>query len=41
MRIIDTHDITFTDAGKAGVWTKADSVAYFYDLTAASPGSQP
>ena len=33
-RIIDEHDKTFTDAGRFGVWTKADSVIAFDDLTA-------
>jgi hypothetical protein len=32
--IIDEHDSTFPDAGKFGVWTKADSVIYFDDLIA-------
>jgi len=32
-KIIDVHDNTFSDAGKVGVWTKADSVTYFDDLT--------
>jgi len=39
--VIDTHDTTFSEAGKIGVWTKADSVTYFDDLTAAPLGSQP
>jgi hypothetical protein len=30
--VIDHHDKTFTEAGRAGVWTKADSVTYFDDL---------
>jgi hypothetical protein len=34
-RVIDGHDRTFPDAGKVGVWTKADSVTYFDDLAAA------
>jgi hypothetical protein len=33
-KIIDGHDKTFPDAGKVGVWTKADSVTYFDDLSA-------
>jgi len=33
-KVIDAHDRTFTDAGKFGVWTKADSVIQFDDLTA-------
>ncbi len=31
--IIDARDDTFRDAGKVGVWTKADSVTYFDALT--------
>jgi len=33
-KVIDAHDKTFTDAGKFGVWSKADSVIQFDDLTA-------
>jgi hypothetical protein len=29
----DVEDTTFTQAGKVGVWTKADSVTHFDDLT--------
>jgi hypothetical protein len=32
--VIDAHDKTLTEAGKFGLWTKADSVTYFDDLTA-------
>lgn len=32
-KVIDHHDGTFPDAGKSGVWTKADSVTYFDDLS--------
>lgn len=32
-RVIDAHDKTFTGAGKIGMWTKADSVTLFDDLT--------
>jgi len=32
-KVIDAHDKTFSDAGKVGLWTKADSVIYFDDLT--------
>jgi hypothetical protein len=32
--IIDVRDATFPDAGKVGVWTKADSVTHFDALTA-------
>ena len=31
-RVIDHHDATFGDAGKLGLWTKADSVTYFDNL---------
>ena len=31
--VIDAKDDTFKDAGKVGVWTKADSVTYFDALT--------
>jgi hypothetical protein len=31
--ILDARDDTFGDAGKVGVWTKADSVTYFDALT--------
>jgi hypothetical protein len=33
-KVIDSHDKTFSEAGKFGLWTKADSVTYFDDLTA-------
>ena len=33
-KVIDEHDDTFKDAGKFGVWTKADSIILFDDLTA-------
>ena len=33
-KVIDTRDDTFKDAGKFGVWTKADSIIQFDDLTA-------
>jgi hypothetical protein len=32
--VIDAHDSTFGDPGKFGVWTKADSIVQFDDLTA-------
>jgi hypothetical protein len=32
--VLDHEDKTFTEAGKVGVWTKADSVTYFDDLKA-------
>jgi hypothetical protein len=31
---MDAHDKTFTAAGKFGLWTKADSLIHFDDLTA-------
>jgi len=31
--VLDARDSTFADAGKVGVWTKADSVMAFDDLT--------
>jgi hypothetical protein len=34
-RIIEQTDTTFPDAGRVGVWTKADSVTEFDDLTVA------
>lgn len=33
-KVMDARDSTFTEAGKVGVWTKADSVIQFDDLTA-------
>jgi iron complex outermembrane receptor protein len=36
---ITTRDNTFKDAGKIGLWTKADSVIYFDDLTVEDLGS--
>ena len=35
-KVIDEHDDTFKDAGKFGVWTKADSIIQFDDLRATS-----
>ena len=34
-KLYEVEDTTFTRAGKVGVWTKADSITYFDDLTAA------
>ncbi|MGH9751513.1 MAG: family 16 glycoside hydrolase [Blastocatellia bacterium] len=31
-KLYEVEDATFADAGKIGVWTKADSVTYFDDL---------
>jgi hypothetical protein len=33
---IEANDETFKDAGKVGLWTKADSVTYFDDLKVAA-----
>ena len=35
-RLYEVEDMTFTQAGKIGVWTKADSVTQFDDLTVAT-----
>lgn len=35
-KLYEVHDKTFTEAGKTGVWTKADSVTYFDNFKAAS-----
>lgn len=35
-KVIDAQDQTFQQSGKVGVWTKADSITYFDDLTAVS-----
>ena len=32
-KVIDARDKTFNESGKIGLWTKADSVTYFDDLT--------
>jgi hypothetical protein len=32
-RLFDTEDQTFSEAGKVGLWTKADSLTYFSDFT--------
>jgi hypothetical protein len=39
-KIIDEQDGTFSKAGKVGLWTKADSVTYFDDLSVA-PSAAP
>lgn len=31
-RVLDHHDDKFAEAGRVGVWTKADSITYFDDL---------
>lgn len=35
-KVIDAHDDAFKEAGRFGVWTKADSIVQFDDLTARS-----
>jgi hypothetical protein len=35
-KLYEVEDGTFADAGKVGVWTKADSVTYFDDLSVAA-----
>jgi hypothetical protein len=35
-KILDAKDTTFTEAGKVGVWTKADSIIQFDDLSASA-----
>ena len=37
-QVIEARDRTFPDAGKVGLWTKADSVTYFAALAANSLG---
>jgi len=32
-KLYEVEDATFPEAGKVGVWTKADSVTHFDDLT--------
>jgi len=32
-KVLDAKDETFKDAGKVGLWTKADSVIEFDDFT--------
>lgn len=32
-KLYEVEDTTFTHAGRVGVWTKADSVTHFDDLT--------
>jgi hypothetical protein len=32
-KLFDVEDKTFTQAGKIGLWTKADSVTYFDDFS--------
>jgi len=32
-QLFEVEDVTFTDAGKVGLWTKADSVTLFDEVT--------
>ena len=32
-KLYEAEDNTFTEAGKVGLWTKADSVTYFDDFS--------
>ena len=32
-QLFEVEDSTFTDAGKVGLWTKADSVTLFDEIT--------
>jgi hypothetical protein len=34
-KVLDQRDATFPDAGRVGVWTKADSITHFDDLAVA------
>ena len=40
-KVVDAHDRTFTESGKVGLWTKADSITEFDDLTVAEGGTKP
>ncbi len=37
VRVMSAHDKTFAEGGRVGVWTKADSVTEFDDLTVGAP----
>jgi hypothetical protein len=32
-KVMDAHDTTFSEPGKVGLWTKADTVTYFDNLS--------
>ena len=36
-KVIEANDSTFADAGKVGLWTKADSIIQFDDFTVRAP----
>ncbi len=40
-KVLEVENDAFTEAGKVGLWTKADSVTYFDDLKATSLDPQP
>lgn len=40
-RYLDAKDATFKDAGKIGLWTKADAQSFFDDLSVAQGGEKP
>jgi len=40
-KVFEVENDTFKDAGKVGLWTKADSVTYFDDLKVSSLDLQP
>jgi hypothetical protein len=39
-KLFDVEDATFPDAGKTGLWTKADSVTYFDDFQVSDEGKK-
>jgi hypothetical protein len=39
-RVFEATDETFKGAGKVGLWTKADSVTYFDNLSIRSHGTR-
>ncbi len=39
-KVIDKHSKVFADAGRVGLWTKADSVTYFDDLRVTPSGEK-
>jgi hypothetical protein len=40
-RLFEAEDTTFQKPGKIGLWTKADSITYFDDLTISGPRRSP
>ncbi|MBI2298612.1 MAG: hypothetical protein HYU66_06615 [Armatimonadetes bacterium] len=39
-RALDVKDATFAQAGRVGLWTKADAQTHFDDLTAVAAGAE-